>query len=153
MRYIDEVARAGSMRQAAERLNVASTAINRQIIAFEEEIGLPIFERLPRGVRLTTSGEILVEHIRATLKDHSRAMHRISDLKTMRRTKIVVATLEAMTADVLAKVTSTFQQSYPLAKITVVAMPPEAIVSAVANGDAHLGLGFDFGLESGVTLY
>jgi DNA-binding transcriptional LysR family regulator len=58
-----------------------------------------------------------------------------------------------MTADVLAKVTSTFQQSYPLAKITVVAMPPEAIVSAVANGDAHLGLGFDFALESGVTLY
>lgn len=153
MRYIDEVARAGSIRQAADRLNVASTAINRQIIAFEEELGLPIFERLPRGVRLTTTGEILVEHIRNTMKDHGRAMLRISDVKQMRRTKIVIATLEALTADVLAKVVSEFQQAYPLTKIIVRAMPADAIVTAVSGGEAHLGLGFDFPQETGLTVY
>lgn len=153
MRYIDEVARAGSMRQAAERLNVASTAINRQIIAFEEELGLPIFERLPRGVRLTTAGEILVEHIRNTMKDHGRAMLRIADVKTLRRTKISIATLEALTADVLAHVVSDFQQIYPLTKIIVRAMPADSIVAAVAGGDADFGLGFDFPSETGLTIH
>ncbi|MCS0497297.1 LysR family transcriptional regulator [Ancylobacter sp. MQZ15Z-1] len=153
IRYIDEVARAGSIRQAAEKLNVASTAINRQIIAFEEELGLPIFERLPRGVRLTTAGEILVEHIRNTMKDHSRAMLRIGDVKTLRRTKITVATLEALTADVLAHVVSEFQQTYPLTKIIVRAMPADAIVTVVAGGDADFGVGFDFPSETGLTVH
>lgn len=87
MRYIDEVARAGSMRQAAERLGIASSAINRQILAFEQELGVAVFERLSNGVRLTAAGELLVEHIRATMKDHSRTISRISDLKTLRETR------------------------------------------------------------------
>ncbi len=45
LRYLDEVARCGSIRQAAERLNVASSAINRQILALEAELGTPIFHR------------------------------------------------------------------------------------------------------------
>src|ERR1700750_2052167 len=51
--YLDEVARLGSIRKAAARLNVASSAINRQILALEMELGAPIFERMPRRLRLT----------------------------------------------------------------------------------------------------
>ncbi len=42
--YLDEVARCGSIRKAAANLSVASTAINRQIIALEQELGEPLFE-------------------------------------------------------------------------------------------------------------
>ena len=49
LKYIDAVADAGSIRQAAERLAITSTALNRRVIAMEEELGVPIFERLPRG--------------------------------------------------------------------------------------------------------
>ncbi|MDH0912391.1 LysR family transcriptional regulator, partial [Rhizobium pusense] len=59
--YLDEVVRSGSIRKAAMKLNVASTAINRQIIALEEELGQPIFERMPRRLRLTATGEALIE--------------------------------------------------------------------------------------------
>jgi DNA-binding transcriptional LysR family regulator len=47
LRYLDEVARAGSIRQASLRLNVAASAINRQIMMLEAEMGGQIFERLP----------------------------------------------------------------------------------------------------------
>ena len=53
--YLDEIARCGSIRKAADRLNVSSSAINRQILALEEEFGVPLFERLPRGLRLTAA--------------------------------------------------------------------------------------------------
>ena len=46
LRYLDQVARVGSIRRAAEKLNVASSAVNRQILKLESEIGAPIFERL-----------------------------------------------------------------------------------------------------------
>ena len=68
LRYLDEVARLGSIRKAARTLNVAASAINRHIIELEEEVGSPIFERLPRGLRLTASGVLLIAHIRDTLR-------------------------------------------------------------------------------------
>jgi len=153
MRYIDEVARLRSIRKAAERMNVASSAISRQIIAFEKQLGLPIFERLPKGVRLTTPGELLIEHIRGTLKDYDRTMNRIGDFRTLGRTRIVIATLEALMADVVAPVVSDFQRKYPLAKIIVWAMPPDSIVNAVIGGEAQLGLGFDLPAEPNVRVY
>ena len=52
--YLDAVARAGSIRKAAEKLHVASTALNRMILELEEQAGTPLFERLPRGVAAAT---------------------------------------------------------------------------------------------------
>ncbi len=75
LRYLEEVARAGSIRQAAERLNVAASAINRQILKTVDEFGVQLFERLPRGLRLTPAGGLPVRHARPTLHD-SRAVVR-----------------------------------------------------------------------------
>jgi len=47
--YVDSVARHGSIRKAADALNVASSALNRQILDLETDLGSPLFERLPRG--------------------------------------------------------------------------------------------------------
>ena len=49
--YFDQAVRHGSIRRAAEELHIASSAINRQLLQLEEEMGLPLFERLPRGIR------------------------------------------------------------------------------------------------------
>jgi hypothetical protein len=49
---VDEVARAGSLRQAAERLNVTASALQRRIRDVEEDLGTRLFERLPSGTRL-----------------------------------------------------------------------------------------------------
>src|SRR4051812_49897246 len=54
--YVDAVARCGSIRKAADVLNVASSALNRQILDLESDLGSPLFERLPRGVRVTSAG-------------------------------------------------------------------------------------------------
>ncbi|MBL0932855.1 MAG: LysR family transcriptional regulator, partial [Alphaproteobacteria bacterium] len=67
LRYLDEIVRSGSIRKASARLNVASSAINRQLLALEAELGAPLFERLPRGLRLTAAGEMLIAHVRQTL--------------------------------------------------------------------------------------
>ena len=69
LRYVDEVARVGSIRQAAERLHVAPSAVNRRIQDIEDELGTPIFERLPRGMRLTAAGELFVRYIRGRAAD------------------------------------------------------------------------------------
>src|ERR1700730_12009289 len=55
--YVDAVARYGSIRKAADALNVASSALNRQLLDLEMDLRAPLFERLPRGVRVRAAGE------------------------------------------------------------------------------------------------
>ena len=57
-RLIEAVARAGSMRRAAEDMAITASALNRRIRRFEAEFGAELFERLPGGVRLNAAGEL-----------------------------------------------------------------------------------------------
>src|SRR5262249_60113172 len=69
LRYFLEVARQGSIRKAAQKLFVASSAVNRQILQLEEELGAELFDRLPTGMRLHAAGECVLRHVRSTLHD------------------------------------------------------------------------------------
>lgn len=60
--YFDAIRRAGSVREAARRLNVASSAVNRQLLKLEAELGTPLFERLPAGLKLTHAGAAFARH-------------------------------------------------------------------------------------------
>lgn len=60
-RAIRLIQRTGSIRKAADLLAVSPSALNRSVQAFEEELGLPVFDRVPGGVRLTTAGELLLD--------------------------------------------------------------------------------------------
>ncbi len=53
--YVTEIARAGSIRRAAERLSITPSALTRQIQDLEYELGTPIFERLAQGMRLNAA--------------------------------------------------------------------------------------------------
>ncbi|GMG84296.1 LysR substrate-binding domain-containing protein [Paralimibaculum aggregatum] len=62
-RIIRTVAAVGSIRRAADPLNITASALNRSIRQFEEDFGAPVFERHARGVRLTPAGRLLLDHI------------------------------------------------------------------------------------------
>ena len=60
LRYFAAVVRAGSIRKAAEQLHVVPSAVNRQILILEEELGAPLFERVRGTLKLTPVGEIVL---------------------------------------------------------------------------------------------
>ena len=140
--YLDEVARSGSIRRAATRLNVASSAINRQILALEEEMGTPLFERLPRGLRLTAAGEVLIRHVRETLKEHDRVLAQVASLKGLTRGEVTIATMASLAAGVLAGVIREFRESHPRIVIKVAVMPVDEIVSKLLSGEVDLALAY-----------
>ena len=96
LRYFDHVAREGSIRRAAEALNVASSAVNRQILKLEQEIGTPLFERLRSGVRLTAAGEVLLQHARGTLSDYQRTRLEIAGLSGTVTGHVQIVCLESL---------------------------------------------------------
>lgn len=143
--YLDEVARSGSIRKAADKLNVAPSAVSRQIIAFEEQLGTPIFQRTPRRLVLTAAGELLIRHVRATLKDMERVTAQIQELKGLRRGEITIAVMSGLAANLVPRAVAEFQRRNPRVKLQLRLLPTgEDIMAAVDGGEADLGLGFDF---------
>jgi len=153
LRYLDEVARCGSIRKAASQLNVASSAVNRQILALEAELGTPLFERLRRRLRLTASGELLIAHVRQTLKEHERVTTLMDDLKGLRRGEVKIAAMGGIASAVLPPIFASFRRRFPGVKLAVRILPVAELMAAVAAGDADLGFALDLPPHPGLQTF
>ena len=143
LKYLDEVARLGSIRKASARLNVASSAINRQILALENELGAPIFERMPRRLRLTATGEVLIAHVRETLKGHQRVEAHIEALKGLTRGEVTIATMNGLAAGPLPRFLSSILDTHPRVHIRLRVLPLDQMTNAVLTGEADLALSYN----------
>lgn len=116
MQYLDAVARVGSIRKAAEDLAITSSALNRRILALEEDLGVPIFDRIANGVRLNAAGELYVYHVRAQLADMERVKSQIHDLQGIRRGHVSIAASQALMPFILPTQINKYRAEHP--KIT-----------------------------------
>ena len=142
LRYVDEVARAGSIRKAADQLNVTASAVNRRIMDLEEELGTDLFERRPRGVRLTAAGEVFVNYLREQDGDVERMRSQIEDLKGMRRGTVRIACSQALALDFLPREIGEFRKRHPLVSFEVKVLDHEQAMTALATYEVDLVLVF-----------
>ncbi|NBE08175.1 LysR family transcriptional regulator [Paragemmobacter ruber] len=141
--FIDVIARAGSIRKAAEVLAITSTALNRRVLALEEELGVPIFERLPRGVRLSTAGELLVSHLRHQASDFERLRSQLADLAGARRGHVAIACSQALLPFFLPEQIGRYRRDHPGVTFSVQLRDRAAAEAALVEHDADLALIFE----------
>lgn len=85
IRYFVAVAEEGHLGRAAQRLHVSQPPLTRQIRSLEQELGVPLFERTPRGMRLLSSGEALLARARRILAEVDAAIGEASRAEGPRR--------------------------------------------------------------------
>ena len=142
LRYFLGVAQHGSIRIAAEKLNVAPSAISRHIQNMERELGLPLFERNARGVSLTEAGELYVQHARTVFLDRERVRLEIDELKGLRRGHIRISTIDGIVAGPLSNATSSFRKLHPGVTIQLNSTGTEMVNKAVREGVADVGIAY-----------
>ncbi len=140
--YFEAVRRFGSIREAARRLDVAASAINRQILKFEQDGAVLLFERLPEGMKLTQAGEIFARHAIAVLQDEKRLQSELDSLKGLRRGELSVIAVESLNAGFLPRLISRMAAKYPGVAIRVRTAGSNEIPAGLVAGDADLGLAF-----------
>jgi len=136
--YVDAVARHGSIRKAADALNVASSALNRQILDLEIELGSALFERLPRGVRPTAAGEIFLAYVRQAISELKAVESQIEQLRGLVRGQVSVAAVESVAGELLPSAISHFQVSHPNVRFNVRIGAPEELVADLVNDESDL---------------
>ncbi len=139
LKYFLEVARSGSIRKAAQRLFVASSAVNRQIRKLEEELGAELFDRLPAGMRLNAAGEVVLRHVRTTLHDFELLRSELDALKGERTGHVSVVAMDSLFVDVLPEAVEDFAVEFPAVTFTLLAMAPSEVPVRVAAGEADMG--------------
>jgi len=113
LKYIDAVAKAGSIRSAADMLSITPSALNRRILTVEEELGIEIFERHSLGVRLNSAGELFIQHIRSQMADLERVRSRIADLSGVRLGHVRIATTNFIGSVLLPKLIHRYRTEFP----------------------------------------
>ena len=141
--YFDQAIREGSIRKAAEQLNIASSAVSRQLLQLEEELGVELFVRLPRGIRPTSAGEALLGYIRNWNRQESQLRQEIGRLRGGVHGTIHVACAESITATILPNVMSRFQDQFPHVDFTLISGDNYFIKESLLSKDADVVCAFD----------
>lgn len=136
--YIDTVARLGSIRSAAEVLSITASALNRRILAIEEELGVDLFERHAQGVTLNSAGELFIHHIRNQIADLERVRSRIADLQGNRRGHIRIGAEHAVLPKFLPRQIAAYSKMFPQVTFELHSGTAHDIETALMNQDLDI---------------
>lgn len=125
LRYIDQVARLGSIRRAASALNVASSAVNRQILKLEAEMGTPLFERVGNGVRPTAAGDYVIRHARETLARWQNVCGEIATLSGDVHGEVRIVSIPAPIVRVLPNAIAATSRRHPKITYRIIDATPQ----------------------------
>jgi len=143
LRYFVVVGRLGSIRRAAEELNVSASAIDRQILNAEADLGLPLFERLPTGLRLTAAGEVLMAAGGRWQKNLSDVLAQIEDLRGLKRGHVEIAIIDALAKGHIPALIHAIQIRYPGITVGIKVQGNDIVRRMVADGEVDLGVMFE----------
>ncbi|MBS0455071.1 MAG: LysR family transcriptional regulator [Proteobacteria bacterium] len=120
LRYFVGAAEAGSLLKASSKLHVAQPALSAQIAALENELGSRLFDRSSRGVTLTASGKIFLEHARVVLADVERARSAVHESDAVPRGEVAVGLTTTVALAAMMPIVSACRARLPEVKLKVV---------------------------------
>ena len=142
VRYFLEVVRRGSITEAAQTLNVASSAISRQIARLEDELDTQLFERVSRGMKPNAAGELLAAHALRAQLETERVGNELLALKGLRRGEVKLASTEGFALDFLPTAIEHFRRRHGGIRFQLSVGSAGDVAQAIREGAVDIGLTF-----------
>ncbi|HLR08516.1 MAG TPA: LysR family transcriptional regulator [Bacillota bacterium] len=140
IRYFMEVAKREHVTEAANALHVAQSAVSRQIFNLESELGVALFVREGRSVRLTPIGKVFLEHMEQAIKGIDDAIRVVEEYTDPERGTIHIGFPSSLSTYILPTVISAFRDRYPHVKFRLNQGSYYELTDAVVRGDINLAL-------------
>lgn len=113
------VARSGGVTRAAQELFISQPAVSAHLKALETAIGEPLFERTPRGMRLTSAGSIVLEQVNRLFALYEEIPAAVDSLRGRVRGEVIVAASSTPGAYLVPELLRQFQEIYPEVRPTL----------------------------------
>jgi DNA-binding transcriptional LysR family regulator len=134
------VSETGSFSRAADLLCITQPAISKRIQALEHSLGITLFDRVGKGVRLTEAGHALLPSCRRIIGEIAEGQRIISNLRTTTSGRLNLATSHHIGLHRLPRVLRDYCRSYPQVELKVSFMDSEQACEQIISGEIELGI-------------
>lgn len=135
------VANHGGFRKAAENLHLSQPALSAHVRDLETSLGVPLFHRTTRSVRLTNEGENFRVRAKRAIDELEAGVLELRDQAALQRGRVVIACVPTLASYVLPPVLLAFRKKYPGVAIRILDEGARDLYRRVLNREADIGIG------------
>src|SRR5438552_2945082 len=140
LRYFLAVGEALNFTKAAAQLRVAQPALSRQVQDLEDEIGVDLMKRSPRGVTLTAEGKLFLEEVRELLKRADESVEKVRALARGEHGELRVGYAPTPTVEILPPALAAFQKAVPRVKLLLHDLSSDELINGLRNATLELAI-------------
>lgn len=133
------VAEEQSISAGALRLHISQPAVSKQIGELESALGVQLFDRLPRGVRLTDAGRVLADYARRMTLVEGDAERAIDELRGLKRGRLTLGASTTIGGYLLPDALARFHAKHPGIELTLEIANTQVIEAALMEGRLEIG--------------
>jgi LysR family transcriptional regulator, carnitine catabolism transcriptional activator len=141
LRSFIAVAEERQFRRASERIGISQPALSAHIRDLEQDLGVALFSRTTRSVRLTAEGESFLHRAQRVIEDLNAAVLDVRERAKLKRGRVVIAATPTVASQVLPAVIASFVRKFAAVSIQVLEGIAPEVERLVANGRADFGVG------------
>jgi LysR family cyn operon transcriptional activator len=142
LRYFLAAAQSESFTRAADTLHITQPTLSHQIKQIEDELGMPLFDRVGRVVKLTTAGEVFRGYAKRALQEVDSGMDALHELSNLRHGKLTLGVLSSFGTFRLPQILGDFNSAYPGIKVTLLRMRSGEIEKHLLDGELNFGVAY-----------
>jgi DNA-binding transcriptional LysR family regulator len=143
LRVFREVAERGSFSAAAEALSFTQPAVSRQIATLEREAGAQLIERMPRGIRLTEAGRILVGHTEAILGRMAAARTQIDAVARLQAGRLRIGSFSTANATIVPRAIAAFTRQHAAVELSLTEGTSSSLIPRLRAGELDVSVATD----------
>lgn len=132
------LAEEGNIHRAAEVLNMTQPAASKLLKDLEDVLGVPLFERLPRGMRPTAYGEAMIRHARVALSSLNQAHDEVQSLKAGRFGQVSIGAITTPGIMLLPQAVSRVKQTHPTLRVSLLVEGSDVLMERMEQGKIDL---------------
>jgi DNA-binding transcriptional LysR family regulator len=136
-----ELGRHGSIVNAAEAAHLTQPAASKLVAEIEDALGVPLFDRLPRGVSPTLYGDVMIRRAGAALAEMEAGYQEIMELVSGLSGRVSVGSVLTPAASLLPDAITRLKQAHPRVQVSVVVDTSKPLVQRLRHGDLDLVIG------------
>ena len=137
-RIFKEVAEAGNISVAARNLYISQSAVSQSVKQLENELQVRLFSRSPRGVTLTSEGQLLYEYVRSAISLLETGEDKISQTRELLMGDLVIGASDTVTSWFLLPYLESFHKEYPAIRLQITSGRSQKVLGLLKSGKVDI---------------